>query len=85
MVKPRPLEWMTDDDGSLAALNPYEGIPESADYATRYVVRGAAPGGFVVSGEYEDGESELGSFDDIEDAKAAAQADADQSAEVDEP
>lgn len=84
MVKPRALSWTVDDDGALTALNPYEGEPESADYASRYVVRGDERTGYVVAGEYAGAESPIGSFDDVEDAKAAAQGDADERAGVED-
>lgn len=83
MVTPRPLSWIADDDGSLVALNPYPGAPESSDYASRYIVRGDETRGFTTSGEYQDGEATIGSFGDVEDARAAAQSDADQASGVD--
>jgi hypothetical protein len=77
----RTLDWSRDDNGDLVALNPYEGDLESSDYATRYVVRRDENLGFVVSGEYGGVERRLGTFADDEEARGAAQKDADERAE----
>jgi hypothetical protein len=79
VVKRRELDWKDDDDGDKVALNPYPGDPDSTDYATRYIIR-RERGGYTVYGEYGHGEDALGTFADIEEAKAAAQRDADERA-----
>jgi hypothetical protein len=83
MVKPRALQWIADDDGVLVALNPYPDEGDSSLYATRYLVRRAPIAGYVATADVDGAESPLGTFDDADDARAAAQGDADQNAGVD--
>jgi hypothetical protein len=77
----RALHWSRDDNGDQVALNPYEGDLESADYATSYVVRRDQSQGYVVFGEFAGVTQRVGAFADEEEAREAAQRDADERAE----
>ncbi len=77
----RALHWSRDDNGDQVALNPYEGDLESAEYATSYVVRREQASGYVVYGDFAGVRQRIGSFSDDEQARDAAQKDADDRAE----
>ncbi len=76
VVKRRELDWKDDDNGDKVALNPYPGDPDSTDYATRYIIRREGAG-YRLSGEFGHGEDTIGTFASVDEAKEAAQRDAD--------
>jgi len=80
----RTLDWSRDDNGDQVALNPYDGDLDSVDYATSYVIRRDPSLGYVVFGEYAGIAQRIGTFPDEEEARDAAQRDADDRAEPDD-